>query len=116
MFLSFSLREIMIMTPSEVLEKALAIQKERVGQWGDAYKLCPLLLNKIKGKNQSVAEWCADMCVLKLTRFYQSGCTSVDSIIDLINYAAMSLDGIESDKKVHPESEVTALIKSDVLE
>lgn len=106
----------MIMTPSEVLEKALAIQKERVGQWGDAYKLCPLLLNKIKGKNQSVAEWCADMCVLKLTRFYQSGCTSVDSIIDLINYAAMSLDGIESDKKVHPESEVTALIKSDVLE
>lgn len=87
------------MTIEEVMELANKVRGDRAGQWKDAYKLSCESFNLKTGESEPVGKWCARMCDLKLQRFIASDYKSVDSIVDLINYAAMALVDVEAPKK-----------------
>ena len=76
----------------EVFSLCMAVCDERA-EWGDTWdEISDILaaMNPIVHANSSTASWCADMAVLKVKRFYESGCTSLDSLKDAINYLAFS--------------------------
>lgn len=77
---------------AEVFALCAAVQDERT-EWGDTWdEISDILaaMNPVVHANGSTASWCADMAVLKVKRFYESSCTSLDSLKDAINYLAFS--------------------------
>lgn len=86
------------MKRSDALKKVQAILDERGANYGDLRKnwtQTSQMLSMICGKDISPEQFGAMMIAMKLSRLANSECRHVDSLLDIIGYAALTLEIID---------------------
>ena len=87
----------------KVFEQCKALLSDRQGQWHETYLQMPGVLRALNhdhNANLTPQEWCADMAALKLKRFYESNCQSMDSLYDCINYLALAATRLQENEEL----------------
>ena len=85
------------MKRSEALEKVQLILNERGASYGDLRKnwtQTSQMMSMIAGKDITPEQFGAMMIAMKLSRLANSDCKHVDSLLDIIGYAALTLEVI----------------------
>lgn len=83
------------MKRSDALAKVQAILTERGANYGDLRKnwtQTSQMMSMIAGKDITPAQFGAMMIAMKLSRLANSDCSHVDSLLDIIGYAALTLE------------------------
>lgn len=86
------------MKRSDALKRVQAILDERGANYGDLRKnwtQTSQMLSMICGKEISPEQFGAMMIAMKLSRLANSECRHVDSLLDIIGYAALTLEIID---------------------
>jgi len=89
------------MKRSDALKRVQAILDERGANYGDLRKnwtQTSQMLSMICGKDISPEQFGAMMIAMKLSRLANSECRHVDSLLDIIGYAALTLEIIDDEK------------------
>ena len=88
------------MNRSKALENVQAILKQRGESYGDLRKnwtQTSLMMSMIAGKDITPEQFGAMMIAMKLSRLANSDCKHVDSLLDIIGYAALTLEVIDNE-------------------
>ena len=83
------------MKRSEALEKVQLILNERGASYGDLRKnftQTSQMMSMVVGKDVTPEQFGAMMIAMKLSRLANSECSHADSLLDIIGYAALTLE------------------------
>jgi len=86
------------MNRSKALENVQAILKQRGESYGDLRKnwtQTSQMMSMIAGEDITPEQFGAMMIAMKLSRLANSECKHVDSLLDIIGYAALTLEIID---------------------
>ena len=86
------------MNRSKALENVQAILKQRGESYGDLrqnWTQTSQMMSMIAGKDITPEQLGAMMIAMKLSRLANSDCRHVDSLLDIIGYAALTLEIID---------------------
>ena len=88
------------MNRSKALENVQAILKQRGESYGDLRKnwtQTSQMMSMIACKDITPEQFGAMMIAMKLSRLANSDCKHVDSLLDIIGYAALTLEVIDNE-------------------